>query len=127
MQGGCLHPPTCDSKGLVGASTHPTKMRIAQVVGTVTLNRQHPSLTGGSFRLAVPLSLDNLLEKAEPSAAEIVVFDQWGAGIGQKIAISEGAEAAMPFRPNLKPIDTYNSAILDTLNVEALEDESAQA
>ena len=32
-------------------------MRIARVIGTVTLNRWHPSLAGAALRLAVPMTL----------------------------------------------------------------------
>ena len=35
-------------------------MRIADVVGTVTLNRSHPSLLGARFKLVVPLNWENL-------------------------------------------------------------------
>ena len=37
-------------------------MRIADVIGTVTLSRQHPSLAGARFKLVVPLGLGDLLE-----------------------------------------------------------------
>ena len=37
--------------------------------------------------------------------------------IGSLIAFSEGAEAAQPFRPELKPIDAYCSAILDNVHL----------
>ena len=33
------------------------------------------------------------------------------------IAVSEGAEATQPFRPDLKPVDAYASAILDEVNL----------
>ena len=36
--------------------------------------------------------------------------------------MSEGREAAMPFYPEVKPIDAYNAAILDTFQVEIPED-----
>jgi microcompartment protein CcmK/EutM len=91
-------------------------MRIARVVGTVTLNRCHPSLCGARLRLAAPLSLAEL-RGTEPQADEIVVWDENGAGIGSLIAVSEGAEAAQPFRPDLKPVDAYASAILDEINL----------
>ena len=38
-----------------------TTMRIGKVIGTVTLSRSHPSLAGASYRMVVPLSLDNLI------------------------------------------------------------------
>jgi ethanolamine utilization protein EutN len=121
-------------------------VRIAHVVGTVTLNRAHPSLAGASFKLVTPLGWDSLArEKGDsphlceaPSGPfrqmgtvpffptgrsdrrldEIVVLDQLSAGLGSRIAISEGREAAMPFHPEVKPIDAYNAAILDTLNYD---------
>jgi ethanolamine utilization protein EutN len=93
-------------------------MRICKVIGTVTLNREHPSLAGARYKLVVPLSLDNLTGKSEPAADELAVYDDLGAGIGHLIAISEGAEAAQPFYPQTKPIDAYSAAILDTVNIQ---------
>ena len=92
-------------------------MRIAKVVGTVTLNRCHPSFEGASLRLAVPLSLAELKGEREPQADEMVVWDENGAGIGSLIAVSEGAEATQPFRPELKAVDAYASAILDEIDL----------
>jgi len=91
-------------------------MRIAKVVGTVTLNRCHPSFNGARLRLVVPLSLAELQGK-QPQADEMVAWDDNGAGLGSLVAISEGAEAAQPFRPALKPVDAYAAAILDEVNL----------
>jgi len=91
-------------------------MRIAKVVGTVTLSRCHPSYIGARLRLVVPLSLAEL-KGQEPQADEMVAWDDNGAGLGSLVAISEGAEAAQPFRPELKPVDAYAAAILDEVNV----------
>lgn len=96
-------------------------MRIAEVIGTVTLNRWHPSLAGARFKLAVPFSLADLTGQGSMDAEEITVFDELGAGVGSRIAVSEGREAAMPFYPEAKPIDAYNAAILDTVSVEPPE------
>jgi ethanolamine utilization protein EutN len=92
-------------------------MKIAQVLGKVTLNRQHPSLVAGPLRLAAPLSFDELVKQTEPQAETIVVWDDLGAGEGSLIAVSEGAEAAQPFRPALKPVDAYCAAILDNVHL----------
>ena len=92
-------------------------MRIAKVIGSVTLNRRHESVAGASFKLAVPLSLDNLSGASTTEAEELVVYDELGAGEGNLIAISEGREAAMPFHPDVKPIDAYNAAVLDAVQV----------
>jgi microcompartment protein CcmK/EutM len=93
-------------------------MRIAKVIGTVTLNRCHPSFIGARLRLVVPLSLAELKGEQLPQAEEMVVWDENGAGLGSLIAVSEGAEATQPFRPEMKAVDAYASAILDEVNVE---------
>lgn len=93
-------------------------MRIAKVVGTVTMNSQHPTMLGARLRLIVPLSLAELRDGVAPQADEIVAWDELGSGIGDLVAISEGAEAAQPFRPNYKPIDVYISAILDHIDID---------
>lgn len=92
-------------------------MRIAKILGSVTLNRQHPSMAGGALRLASPMSLGELATSADPAADSIVVWDDLGAAVGALIAVSEGAEAAQPFRPELKPIDAYAAAILDNVHL----------
>lgn len=93
-------------------------MRIAKVVGTVTLNRCHPSFNGARLRLIVPLSLAELRGEQQPQADEMVAWDDNGAGLGNLVAISEGAEAAQPFRPELKPVDAYAAAILDNVDLD---------
>jgi ethanolamine utilization protein EutN len=94
-------------------------MRIGEVIGTVTLSRCHPSVAGASWKLARPLGWDNLLGRSDARMDEQVVYDELGAGSGSRIAMSEGREAAMPFYPEVKPIDAYNAAILDALVVDA--------
>jgi ethanolamine utilization protein EutN len=92
-------------------------VRIGEVIGSVTLNRAHPSLLGASFRLTIPLTLDELAGDARPQGETLVVYDELGAGPGSRIALSEGAEAAQPFYPEVKPIDAYNAAILDEVQL----------
>lgn len=92
-------------------------MRIGTVIGTVTLSDRHASLLGGSYRLVAPLSLDNLTGKSTDTGEELVVYDELGAGMGSTIAFSEGVEAAQPFAPNYKPLDAYNAAILDRIEI----------
>ncbi len=97
-------------------------MRIGDVIGTVTLNRVHPSLSGARWKIVVPLTAAQLMDEApaaEGGAAEdLVVYDRLGAGIGSRIAFSEGREAAQPFHPEVKPIDAYCAAILDQVRID---------
>lgn len=95
-------------------------MRIANVIGRVTLNRCHPSLQGGTWLVAVPLTLEGLNGGKTGRGEPFIVYDEFGAGVGARIAVSEGTEAAAPFHPYTKPIDAYNAAILDTLDFESL-------
>ncbi|HTU24373.1 MAG TPA: EutN/CcmL family microcompartment protein [Pirellulales bacterium] len=92
-------------------------MRIGKTIGTVTLSRCHASLTGGSYRLVVPLSLDNLLGRSAAETEPLVVYDDLGTGMGDVVAFTEGAEATQPFYPNTKPIDAYNAALLDAIQI----------
>ena len=92
-------------------------MRIAEVIGTVTLSRPHPSLQGFRFALAVPHGRATLLEGSPPDAEELVIYDDLGAGIGSRIAFSESGEAAAPFYPEKKPIDAYCAALIDSLQL----------
>lgn len=93
-------------------------MRIAKVIGTVTLNRSHPSYRGAKLRLVVPIDLKELIEQREPAADPLVAWDELGTRDGDLIALSEGPEAAQPFRPEVKAIDAYATALLDHLNID---------
>ena len=60
-----------------------------------------------------------LMERQPKNAGrEIIVYDELSVGIGEWIAFSEGAEAAMPFYPEKRPVDAYAAAILDTLELD---------
>jgi microcompartment protein CcmK/EutM len=93
-------------------------MRIGKVIGTVVLSRSHPSFQGATLKVTVPLDLGHLLDRSNDEPEELVVFDELGAGQGSKIAISEGGEAAQPFFPDFKPVDAYNAAILDSIEID---------
>jgi ethanolamine utilization protein EutN len=93
-------------------------MRIAEVIGKVTLCKCEPSLNCASWKLAVPLSQAALRGADGGRGEAFVVYDEQGAGDGSIIAVSEGAEASAPFHPQEKPIDAYNAAILDRVNLD---------
>jgi microcompartment protein CcmK/EutM len=92
-------------------------MRIGKVIGTVTLSHSHPSMAGASYRLVAPMTFEDLLHDNEPKSEALVVYDDLGAGVGCRIAFSEGGEAAQPFEPKMKPVDAYCAAILDAIDV----------
>ena len=87
-------------------------MRIADIIGTVTLSRGHPSLTGGRWLIGVPFSLE-ALQKGQPDGEDMVIYDQLGAGVGSRIGFAESVAASAPFFPDKKPIDAYCACLLD--------------
>jgi ethanolamine utilization protein EutN len=92
-------------------------MRIAEVIGTVTLSRVHPSLTGARWVIGVPYGLRALRAGGSPDGEDVVIFDNLGAGAGSRIGFSEGGEAAAPFHPEKKPVDAYCACLLDLVVV----------
>jgi ethanolamine utilization protein EutN len=87
------------------------------VIGTVTLSRAHPSLTGGRWLIGVPYSLKALQTAGPPDGEDVVIYDSLGAGTGSRVGFSEGVEAAAPFFPEKKPLDAYCACILDQVVV----------
>jgi ethanolamine utilization protein EutN len=96
-------------------------MRIAEVIGTVTLSRAHPSLTGMRWVIGVPLSLKALRQGQRGDGEDVVLCDSLAAGNGSLVGVSEGVEAAAPFYPEKKPVDAYCSCILDHVSVASHE------
>mgnify|MGYP001246407785 FL=1 len=93
-------------------------MRIARVLGSVTLNRCLPSFESASLRLAVPMMTTDLESDQLPETETLVIWDELGAGNGGLVAVSEGAEAAQAFKPELKPVDAYGAALIDSVDLE---------
>lgn len=89
-------------------------MRIAEVIGTVTLSRVHPAMVGARWLIGVPFSLEGLKSEV-PDGEDLVIYDQLGAGIGTRIGFSEGGEAAAAFLPEKRPVDAYCACLLDQL------------
>jgi ethanolamine utilization protein EutN len=92
-------------------------MRIAEVIGTVTLSRCHPTVTAFRWIIGAPFSQKALRAGGPPDGEPLVIFDDLGAGFGQKITFAEGGESAVPFMPEKKPIDAYCSCILDQVQL----------
>ncbi|MEO1971928.1 MAG: EutN/CcmL family microcompartment protein [Pirellulaceae bacterium] len=93
-------------------------MRIAKVLGTVTLSSCHPSFVGARLKLIAPQTLEELQQDLTPQSDMLVAWDDLGVNIGCQVAIAEGGEAAQPFRPEVKPVDCYSAALLDQINID---------
>ncbi len=92
-------------------------MRIAEVIGRVTMSRQHPSLKGGRFVIALPMPEEALVDGSANRGEEVIVFDSLGAGPGALIGLSEGREAANPFGKTKVPIDAYCALMIDQMSM----------
>jgi ethanolamine utilization protein EutN len=92
-------------------------MRIAEVIGRVTLSRQHPNLKGGRYVIALPMPREALLEDSPKRGEEVITYDELGASPGDLIGLSEGREAANPFGKKKTPIDAYCACLLDHLSL----------
>jgi microcompartment protein CcmK/EutM len=90
-------------------------MRVAEVIGRVTLSKCNPQLRGGRLLLALPMPLPALTEAATARGEEVVVYDVLGAGPGSLIGLSEGREAANPFGKTKTPVDAYCACLIDHL------------
>jgi len=90
-------------------------MRIGEVIGRVTLSVRHPSFRGERLLLTQPWTAETLNQGGTGNLDfSIVVYDTLGAGVGQTIAITEGAEAAAPFAERT-PVDAYCAALIDEI------------
>lgn len=93
-------------------------MRVAKVVGTVTLSRAHANLRQPRLRLVHPLETPDEIRSGTPAqdADLVCAFDTWGAAEGMLVALAEGPEAANPFRPEIFPIDASIAVLLDAID-----------
>lgn len=101
-------------------------MRVARVIGRVTLSKVTPALEGGRWLIAAPFLAEQLANygtEREGMSKDFsaVVYDDIGGGVGDVIAYSEGREAAMPF-PGPAPVDAFNCAIVDQVNYQPPRD-----
>ncbi len=93
-------------------------MRIARVIGTVTLNSKMPDLVAGRYLIVRPCDRQALAGGRRSDDETVVLFDELGAGYGDLVALTEGREATAPFWPKKVPYDSYNAAILDEVDFD---------
>ena len=93
-------------------------MRIGEVIGNVTLCVTEEKLVGGRLLIVRPYDPESL-RRDEPGRSEpIVAYDELGAAIGQRVGVSEGREAAMPFHPDRVAVDAYVACLLDDVTYD---------
>ena len=91
-------------------------MKLARVVGRVVLSKRDESLNGGVFVLASPFDKAHYKNAGDVSMSKsqynLVVYDAFGATVGDVIGYVEGAEAMAAF-PKPVPVDAYNVGIVE--------------
>lgn len=97
-------------------------MRVAQVIGRVTLSISDPSFKGGRWLMVNPLDAgqyNDACHKAPSltNQSSFVAYDNLGAGDGDIVGVVEGAEATAPFDFPI-PIDAITVAIFDSLSYQ---------
>jgi microcompartment protein CcmK/EutM len=93
-------------------------MRIGKVIGRVCLTQLYETLVGGRFLIVEVQDRFSLAGEPRRTRESLVVYDHFGAHLGDTIAFTESREAAMPFYPEKRvPLDAYNCAILDRVTI----------
>lgn len=93
-------------------------MRIGEVIGRVTLSLCDPKMIGGRFLIVRPDDPKSLREETRGKGEIVVVYDELGAAEGQRVSLSEGREAAMPFHPDRVAIDAYLACLMDEITYD---------
>ena len=93
-------------------------MRIARVIGKVTMNRTIAEIVPGSYLVIRTLNRGSLLGENEGNEETLVAYDNLGAREGDRIGLVEGAEATAPFLPKRVPFDCYSACILDRVDFD---------
>jgi microcompartment protein CcmK/EutM len=100
-------------------------MKMARIIGRVTLSVQDPSFGGARFVIGQPWhpTHGTVLPAAGeplPKGNSLVIYDALGASPGDIIGYSDGGEAAAPFADDT-PCDAYCCALLDQITYQAVK------
>ena len=95
-------------------------MRIAKVIGKVTLNSKLKEVLPGSYLVVRTCNRATLVGANRGNDEELVAYDILGAREGDMIGLVEGREATAPFYPKKVPYDAYSACILDSINFQPI-------
>ncbi|WP_279620289.1 EutN/CcmL family microcompartment protein [Priestia megaterium] len=88
-------------------------MKIGTVIGNVWATRKEDNLRGLKFLVVQP----ELLNKSNNDSSFIAV-DRIGAGIGDKVMVTQGSAAAYMASDTPLPIDAIIIGIIDSVDIE---------
>lgn len=90
-------------------------MKIGKVINNVWATRKYPALTG------IKLMIVEIMEHNKKANSIIVAADLIGAGIGEKVLVTEGSSARQMNGLNHLPIDAVIVGIIDEETTKAKE------
>ena len=93
-------------------------MRIARVIGKVTLNESLGELPAGNFLVVRTFNRGTLAGDNAGNDETLVCYDNLAAREGDVIGLVEGREATAPFYPAKVPFNSYNGCILDRVDFQ---------
>ena len=91
-------------------------MLLGRVIGNVVCTMKNESLTGQRLLIVQPLD-----RKGRDKGRPIVALDSVGAGAGETVYWCRGKEASFPFLPAEPPTEATIVAIVDSVNIPALD------
>ena len=93
-------------------------MRVARVLGKLTLNVTMAEVRPANYLLVQPLGRSALAGGQQPVTDFLVMYDDLGARAGDLVGLVEGREASRPWYPAKAPYDAYCACILETVNFD---------
>lgn len=93
-------------------------MRLAKVIGKVTLNLKTPEILPGNYLLVRTCNRGTLAGRNAGNDETLVLFDDLSAREGDLVGLVEGAEATCPWRPRKVPYDACNACIIERVNFQ---------
>ena len=97
-------------------------MRIAKVIGKLTLNRAMPDVVPGTYLVVRVADRGTLAGANDGKDETLVAYDALAAREGDWVGISEGREATAPFLPAKVPYNCYCACILDQIDFDPILD-----
>lgn len=85
-------------------------MKIAVVTGTVTATAKDDALIGGKLLLTNIVDSDDSIQEHA-----VVAFDTVGAGVGDKVLLTQGSAARLANGASSLPVDVCIVAVIDDI------------
>jgi len=92
-------------------------MYLGLIIGTIWATRKYEALTSYKMQLIQPINAEK-----KSLGDPIVAIDTIGAGPGEIVFYITASEAVIPMNINMVPVDASIVGIVDSINVESLQE-----